>query len=53
MRRLILLTSTLAALFGAAPAYAGVTEVGEFSDWPFPAASCPADCNAVAKVTGY
>ncbi len=53
MRRLTLLTFALAALLGAAPAHAGVTELGEYSDAPFPTASCPADCNAVAKVTGY
>jgi hypothetical protein len=53
MRRLIASTTTLIALFVAAPAFAGVTEVGDFADTPFPTASCPADCNAIAKVTGY
>ena len=53
MRRLIASTTTLVALFVAAPAPAAVTEVGDFSDTAFPTASCPADCNAIAKVTGY
>jgi hypothetical protein len=53
MRRLIAITTMLAALFVAAPAFAVVHEVGDFADAPFPTASCPADCNAIAKVTGY
>jgi hypothetical protein len=53
MRRLIASTTTLIALFVAAPAFAGVSEVGDFADAPFPTASCPTDCNAIAKVTGY
>jgi hypothetical protein len=53
MRRLIAITTLLAALLVAVPAYASVDQVGEFADTPFPTASCPADCNAIAKVTGY
>jgi hypothetical protein len=53
MRRLIASTALLVALLVAAPAHAVVTEVGDFADAPFPTASCPADCNAIARVTGY
>ena len=53
MRRPFAITALLVALFVAAPAHAAVTEVGDFADAPFPTASCPVDCNAIAKVTGY
>ena len=43
--------AALFALAAAAPAGAAVKELGASS--PFPAASCPKDCQAIGQVTGY
>ena len=53
MRRLTPLISACLALALAGPASADVREIGVFSDAPFPAASCPDDCQAIAQVSGY
>jgi hypothetical protein len=37
----------------AAPAYATVQEIGQPSDAPFPAASCPDNCQAIGGMTGF
>jgi hypothetical protein len=37
----------------AAPAYGTVQEVGLPADSPFPDASCPTNCQAIGRVTGY
>jgi len=53
MKRLTALVSACLALVLAAPAGADVREIGVFNDAPFPAASCPDNCQAVAQVSGY
>ncbi|HEX8066001.1 MAG TPA: hypothetical protein VF520_05700 [Thermoleophilaceae bacterium] len=53
MRRLTALASACLALVMAAPAGAVVREIGRPEDAPFPLASCPENCQAVAQVTGY
>jgi hypothetical protein len=51
MRRTIPVLAALFALAAAAPAGAAIKELGFPS--PFPAASCPQDCQAIGQVTGY
>jgi hypothetical protein len=53
VRRTIPLLAVLAMLLAAAPAMADVTELGDFADQPFPTASCPDNCQAIGKVSGY
>ncbi len=56
MRRLVALatvTAALAVIF-AGPASATVSELGVFTDSPFPPADCPGKvCEAIGRVTGY
>lgn len=51
VRRLIPAFTALIALAAAAPAGAEVKELGANTN--FPAASCPANCQAIGQVTGY
>jgi hypothetical protein len=51
VRRTIPALAALLALAAAAPAGASIKELGLSS--PFPAASCPQDCQAIGQVTGY
>jgi hypothetical protein len=51
VRRILPALAALFALAAAAPASAEVKELG--GSTPFPAASCPADCQAIGQVTGY
>jgi hypothetical protein len=51
VRRTIPALAALLALAAAAPAGASTKELGLSS--PFPAASCPQDCQAIGQVTGY
>jgi hypothetical protein len=51
VRRIFPALAALFALAAAAPAGAAVKELGMSS--PFPAASCPKDCQAIGQVTGY
>jgi hypothetical protein len=51
VRRIIPALAALIALAAAAPAGASIKELGLSS--PFPAASCPQDCQAIGQVTGY
>ncbi len=53
MKRLTALASACLLLALAPSASANVRELGVFDDAPFPAASCPDDCQAIAQVTGY
>jgi hypothetical protein len=50
----IVLACALAVLALATAAHASsVRELGEFDDSPFQTADCPADCQAIAQVTGF
>jgi hypothetical protein len=51
VRRIFPALAALFALAAAAPASADIKELGMQS--PFPAAACPADCQAIGQVTGY
>lgn len=51
VKRLIPALAAVSLLAAAAPAGADVKEIGMPS--PFPAASCPANCQAIGQVTGY
>ena len=51
VRRILPALAALFALAAAAPASADLKELGAQS--PFPAASCPTDCQAIGQVTGY
>lgn len=53
MKRLIALVSACLFLALAPAAGAAIREVGVFEDAPFPAASCPENCQAMAQVSGY
>ncbi|MEA2479810.1 MAG: hypothetical protein QOJ07_1732 [Thermoleophilaceae bacterium] len=54
MRRLALLLTTFIALLAlAAPAGAEVRELGVAADTPLPDPSCPTDCQAIGRVSGY
>src|SRR5438128_8253157 len=53
VRPLITALVMLAVLAVAAPAQATVRELGVPADQPFPAASCPDNCQAIGQVTGY
>src|SRR3954447_8309905 len=50
VRRIIPVLAALFALAAAAPAGADVKELGGAQ---FPAAACPANCQAIGQVTGY
>lgn len=53
MRRLIPIIASAAALLAAAPAQAEVRELGVSPESPLVDPSCPADCQAIGRVSGY
>jgi hypothetical protein len=53
MRRFSPLLACLAALVVAAPAQAEVRELGVSAEAPFVDPSCPTDCQAIGRVSGY
>lgn len=53
MRRFTTLIACAAALVAAAPAHAEVRELGVSAESPLVDPSCPADCQAIGRVSGY
>ena len=53
MRRITTLLACLGTLALAAPAEAAVRELGVSDDAPLVDASCPADCQAIGRVSGF
>lgn len=53
MRRLTTLLACLGALFAAAPAEGAIREYGVNDSYPLVDPSCPADCQAIGRVTGF
>jgi hypothetical protein len=53
VRRLTIISAFAFALAAAAPAAADVRELGVSADAPLVDPSCPADCQAIGRVSGY
>lgn len=53
VRRITTAIACLGALYVAAPADAAVRELGVSEQAPLAQASCPTDCQAIGRVTGY
>ena len=53
MRRIATIFACAGALVSAAPANAEVRELGVSNDSPLVDPSCPADCQAIGRVSGY
>lgn len=53
MRRLATIFACAGALVAAAPAHAEVRELGVTAEVPLAEPSCPADCQAIGRVSGY
>jgi hypothetical protein len=53
MRRLATAFACAGALVAAAPAHAEVRELGVTAEVPLADPSCPADCQAIGRVSGY
>ena len=53
MRRIAIAFACAGALVAAAPAHAEVRELGVSAEAPLADPSCPADCQAIGRVSGY
>ena len=53
MRRIAIISACFGALVAAAPASAEVRELGVSGESPLVDPSCPADCQAIGRVSGY